>query len=121
MNGLIEPQIISWLGLGCPAQFCRMNILALSGGLDMGGARRAMVSEHNREPGHSFVANQSDLTLHALYPRRLCARSKLSMRTTFKGNSPSECEPTRISRLRLQLARPSRMSSAPIAISCALT
>src|SRR5580693_7079672 len=26
------------------------------------------------------------------------------MRTTFKGNSPSECDPTRISRLRLQLA-----------------
>jgi hypothetical protein len=27
-----------------------------------------------------------------------------SMRTTFKENSPSECDPTRISRLRLQLA-----------------
>ena len=40
--------------------------MTLSGRLDIGGVGRAMVAEHDRQSGHTFQANQSDLDFLAV-------------------------------------------------------
>ena len=48
------------------AQLRSRNRVTLSGRLDIDGVRRAMVAEHDRQPGHPFAADQSDLDFLAV-------------------------------------------------------
>jgi len=53
-------------GLGRLVQFRRWYALALSGRLNIGRMRRAVIAEYDRQARHALAPNQTDLNLFAI-------------------------------------------------------